>query len=98
MPQHDDWRLQAGGPKVVMGHTFTWKRWHAPRPSWDHDHCALCNQELAEHDLPGVQHEGYADERDYHWLCGQCAQDFKTVLNLTLIGGREILPKNNESN
>jgi hypothetical protein len=44
---------------------------------------------LAEHDLAGVYHEGYADERDYHWLCGQCARDFQSILNLALIGGPE---------
>jgi hypothetical protein len=87
MPQHDDWRLQSGCADFVKGHTFTWKKWRGPKPSWDHDHCALCGQKLAEHDWPDVQHDGYADEQDYNWLCGQCGKDFQTILNLTLIEG-----------
>jgi hypothetical protein len=92
--EEDDWRLQ-GGTKLVMGHTLTWKKWRAPRPSWDHDHCTLCFQRLAEPEkhFTDAQYEGYADERDYYWLCRQCALDFKDTLNLILIGGPAIQPK-----
>jgi hypothetical protein len=90
MPEQDDWRLkQMPGADLVRGHTFTWKKWRGPNPSWDHDHCALCNQKLAEQDWPDVQHWGYADEKDYHWLCEECALAVKDGLNLTLLNGPE---------
>jgi ribosomal protein S27AE len=53
----------------------------------------MCGQKLAEHDWPDVQHEGYADEKEYRWLCGQCGQDFQTILSLNLIGGPKKLPE-----
>jgi hypothetical protein len=85
MAQQDEWRLQMPGANRVRGQTFTWKKWHASNLDWDHDHCELCTQKLAEQDWPDVQHWGYADEKDYHWLCEECALIVKDALNLTLI-------------
>ena len=87
MSQEPDWRLQTGGTRLVAGHTFTWKRWLPPKPSWDHDHCALCGQKITHLNLPDAHHEGYADEKEYHWLCVTCASDFHEALHLKLIGG-----------
>lgn len=86
MSQASDWRLQSG-VRLVEGHTFTWKRWHAPRPSWDHDHCTLCGQKLTDLDIPDAQADGYADEREYYWLCAQCVIDFRDTLQLRIVGG-----------
>jgi hypothetical protein len=83
----DDWRLQSGCGPFVAGHTLTWMSWRGPRPEWDHDHCLFCGQKLAQYDWPEVQKEGYADEKEYHWLCGTCGTDFRDILHLKLIGG-----------
>ena len=87
MSQESDWRLQSGGGPLVEGRTFTWKLWHAPKPSWDHDHCELCGQKLTDLKLPDSRAEGYADECEYYWLCAQCALDFRDTLHLRIVGG-----------
>ena len=85
MPQEDDWRLDRRD--LIEGHTLTWERWHAPKPSWDHDHCVPCWAKIADWNDGEVQPEAYVDEAHSEWLCAACAGEFREMLCLKLIGG-----------
>ena len=45
---------------------------HVMPSGWDHEHCALCWQEISL--IPGTDHSGYTDGRD--WLCTKCHERF----------------------
>jgi hypothetical protein len=69
----------------LRGQKFVRKDYKHPRPSWDHDHCAVCGQTLVEPDrkASNVTHEGYASTseyqhgEDYEWICVACFIAFK---------------------
>jgi hypothetical protein len=48
--EKDDWRLtnQEGHLREAA---LTWKRYHARRETWDHDHCAFCWAKFMDPDL-----------------------------------------------
>ena len=48
-------------------------------PNWEHDHCAFCWAKFMVDDQPGVLHEGYATEDEYHWVCLTCFADFRDM-------------------
>ena len=79
-----DWRL-TNQLDYLKGKTLRWKRWIAPRPSWDHDHCDFCMQKFAEGDVPDAVQEGYTTEDDYHWICEGCFNDFRELFEWKLI-------------
>ena len=39
--------------------TFRLRRYEAPTPDWDHDHCYGCLAKFSEFDGDDIQHEGY---------------------------------------
>jgi hypothetical protein len=45
--------------KPLEGLTFRLRRYQAPTPDWDHDHCYGCCAKFAEFDGSDIQHEGY---------------------------------------
>lgn len=79
----DDWRL-TNQEKYLLGCSWTWKRYRAPRPEWDHDHCAFCWAKLSEPGGAGELHEGYSTSDDRHWLCATCFADFRERFGWTL--------------
>ena len=85
MQQGDDWRLDRR--KLVEGHTLTWETWRAPKTTWDHDHCVLCWAKIADWSADDVQPEAYVDKERSEWLCAACANEFRDLLKLRLIGG-----------
>jgi Pyruvate/2-oxoacid:ferredoxin oxidoreductase delta subunit len=91
MPQEDDWRLDRRD--LIEGHTLTWERWRAPKPSWDHDHCVLCWAKIADcvdraaQSEAAAQTEAYVNEDRSEWLCAECAGEFREMLHLSLDGG-----------
>ena len=78
----DDWRL-TGQERYLQGASFRRKPYTAPRPDWDHDHCAGCWAKFAEFDGPDILHEGYATCDDYpkgaryEWVCKCCFDDLR---------------------
>lgn len=83
----DDWRL-AGQESFLSGATLYWRVWQETRPGWDHDHCEFCNAKFMDRtDVANVQHEGYATDDEYRWVCAGCASDFVSRFQLKLIGG-----------
>lgn len=76
MVDPNDWRL-TGQEKYLKGVTLYRKRYVAPRPDWDHDHCEFCWAKFMDSDAPEIQREGYATEGDKKWVCSSCYEDFK---------------------
>ena len=78
MREENDWRLQ-GQETYLKGISLWWKRYVPHSQSWEHDHCEFCWAKFAAEDYPDVQHEGYATEDNYRWICGQCFDDFEDM-------------------
>ncbi len=70
----NDWRRQ-GQEKYLMGEKLIFQNYYPYREGWDHDHCEFCGAKfsLSLNDI----NEGYAPHDKYHWVCGQCFNDFK---------------------
>ena len=81
---NDDWRLQNATPGL-QGSGVRHRRYSMPRPDWDHDHCILCWQKLAEPSVPDSVHEGYVLSND-DWLCTECYDLFAERLELQKVG------------
>jgi len=79
-PPADDWRRQ-GQEIDLKGCAFAWRRYAAPSPQWDHDHCEFCwSKFMVGPNAPtDALAEGYraqaADSR--RWVCRQRFEDFK---------------------
>ena len=82
MEREHDWRL-TGQERFLKGKTFVKKRYTAPSPNWDHDHCAFCWIKFMENEVPGTFQEGYATEDNYYWVCPQCFADFQAEFQWT---------------
>lgn len=76
MENEQDWRL-CGQERYLKGKTLVKRRYRAPRPSWDHDHCEFCWATFMEQAWPGTLQEGYTTEDEYYWVCPQCFVDFR---------------------
>lgn len=85
MTNEPDWRL-TGQERFLKGKTLAKKRYTAPRPGWDHDHCAFCWAKFTESDGPSTLQEGYVTEDNYYWICPQCFADFQNDFQWTIIG------------
>ena len=73
----DDWRL-TNQEEYLRGATLHWRRYTAPRPDWDHDHCEFCWAKFADADLvPGALEAGYTTDDGYRWICEACFADFR---------------------
>ena len=77
MPREpDDWRL-TGQERYLRGATLVRKRWVAPRPEWDHDHCAFCWAKFPHEVEEGyTTTEAHPSGAGYHWICEPCFGDF----------------------
>jgi hypothetical protein len=53
-----DWRLD-NAEKRLYGATLEQRRFSAPTPDWDHEHCRLCWAKFAEWEADDVLNEGY---------------------------------------
>lgn len=82
MANPTDWRL-FGQEKYLSQVSLHFKRYTAPRASWDHDHCSFCTAKFSE-TIPGALTEGYATLDDYHWICTPCYNDFKDQFGWTI--------------
>jgi len=79
MAQSSDWRL-GGQERFLKGVTLVKRRYRrSSNPNWDHAHCAFCWAKFMVEDHPGVLHEGYSTEDDYHWVCPTCFADFREM-------------------
>ena len=85
-PKNNDWRLH-GQENYLANVQLFWRAWRQRQADWDHDHCAFCWAKFAEYDAPDVQHNAYATDDDFHWVCGQCARDFASQFGFTFVGG-----------
>lgn len=72
-----------GQRKWLQGKTLYWRRWVAPRESWDHDHCEFCFAHIC--DREDGQPEGWTTEDEYHWVCKSCCEDFREVFEWSLV-------------
>jgi len=78
----DDWRLR-GQEKYMSGAELFWRKYTLYREGWDHDHCAFCWKKFSLRN--GDCHEGYATKDEYHWVCKECYEDFKSMFNWKII-------------
>jgi hypothetical protein len=83
MEKEQDWRL-TGQERYLKGKTFEKKRYTAPGPGWDHDHCAFCLAKFMEREEPGTTQEGCVTEDNQHWICSQCFADFQNEFKWTI--------------
>ena len=83
MIEHNDWRL-TDQERYLKGVSLRLKKYKAPRPGWDHDHCEFCWARFMELDEPEILHEGYTTEDDYRWICQSCYNDFKDTFGWIL--------------
>lgn len=73
----DDWRLTTQ-EEYLLGRTLAWRRWSAPKPAWDHDHCEFCWAKFGAVVEDDVLTEGWTTAEDgYHWVCAACFEDFR---------------------
>lgn len=74
----DDWRL-SGQERYLEGRRMKWRTWSAPRPDWDHDHCAFCWAEFAAEVSEHAPYDaGWVTADDeYEWVCPPCFNDFR---------------------
>lgn len=86
-----DWRLEKLEGSDLKGAQLEWKTYRAPRPDWDHDHCAGCWAKFAEYADPqeSILHEGYATgpehpgRAEYEWICPECFDDLAEAMEWT---------------
>lgn len=83
MLETDDWRL-TGQEGSLRGETLYRRRWTAPSPQWDHEHCAFCWAKFSG--CNGTLREGYVTRDGRHWICPQCFSDFKTLFAWNVAG------------
>jgi hypothetical protein len=76
----DDWRLRNARDSLA-GSEVQHLPYKMPRPSWDHDHCILCWQKIAEPQTPDSVHDGYVLPNQ-DWICPDCFETFADRLNL----------------
>lgn len=76
----DDCRLR-NAPPNLPGSAVRHRPYKMPRPSWDHDHCVMCWQKIAEPPTPDAVHEGYV-LADSDWICPSCFETFGVRLKL----------------
>lgn len=78
MVDKQDWRLTSQD-KYLKGKVLVRKKYRAPSPTWDHDHCAFCWARFMEQPWPDTLQEGYTTEDEYYWICPECFEDFKEM-------------------
>lgn len=83
MPNQSDWRL-TNQEAYLKGKRLNRKKYKAPRPDWDHYHCASCWAKFMETPGPEILGEGYATDGDHHWICPTCFEDFKDLFGWTI--------------
>ncbi|MGA9794596.1 MAG: hypothetical protein WBQ17_03575 [Rhizomicrobium sp.] len=86
-----DWRVD--NARHTKGFAFAWRKYIAPRPTWDHDHCEGCMAKFAEFEDPEILREGNASDARYKnrpgyydWVCAECFNDLKDEMNWTEAG------------
>ena len=73
----DDWRL-GNQQQYLQGATLHWRRYRAPRPDFDHDHCEFCWAKFAESStVADSLQAGYTTDDQYRWICEPCFGDFR---------------------
>ena len=83
------WRLL--NAEFLRRQKFRFKRYIAPRPEWDHDHCSGCWAKFMDRAGPGIQLDGYAVTADgerregYHWVCASCFEALKDQLDWSVV-------------
>lgn len=83
-----DWR-NTGQESYLSARSFTWSRFRAPKPSWDHEHCEFCGAKFSED--PNDLQLGYrtVERNDQRWVCEPCFADFSEVLRFRKSGPRD---------
>lgn len=70
----NDWRL-TNQLNFLYGKTVIKKKYVAPTPLWDHDHCSFCWNKFSESGSNDL-HEGYYVTDTKDWICEDCFNDF----------------------
>jgi hypothetical protein len=88
----DDWRYDLG--KNLKGREFVFKQYKPLSEENDHDHCGFCTEKFSQL-IDGALKEGYQtilepftwNGKDYEndeWVCSECFNDFKDLLDLKI--------------
>ena len=71
MVDSTDWRL-THAPAFLTHACLRFQTYAKHSATWDHEHCVLCWQKIAEPDLPGAVHEAYVVMARDEWICPAC--------------------------
>jgi hypothetical protein len=74
-----DWRIE--NARRTQGASFKQVKYEAPRPDWDHDHCAACWAKFMDSARPETLDHGYVTLDGKWWICDQCFNDLKGELD-----------------
>ncbi len=77
MREPNDWRL-TNQLSYLKGVEMTWRKYEAPRPDWDHDHCEFCWAKFADRSEPEILSEGFVTSEE-QWVCASCYEDFNDL-------------------
>ncbi len=85
MAEHDDWRLH-GQEHYLSGQKLYYIPFQPLSGKWDHEHCEFCWDKFMLH--PECLQKGYCtkpqNQRDAHWICPACYEDFREKFDWTL--------------
>jgi hypothetical protein len=82
----DDWRLH-GQERYLTQVELYFSTYETYSDEWDHDHCEFCSGKFATQG--GDFTDGYTTKDQYHWICGQCFRDFKSIFDWKVISCTE---------
>lgn len=73
-----DWRLN-GQERYLYGVKLKHMNIKDKLNPSDHEHCKFCLEKISNY--PNTIHDAYCTEDEYHWVCDNCYNDFKTRFN-----------------
>lgn len=77
-----DWRLN-GQDKYLKHVCLKHIKFIDKSKKSDHEHCEFCLEEIS--DYPDAIKQAYCTDDEYHWICDDCYNDFKSSFDWTII-------------
>ena len=84
MTDANDWRL-ANAPRDLARAVMRRAKYAPTSPAWDHDHCELCGQKIADARIAEALHEAYLWQEKGRWICPACVVDFLAHFGWTIL-------------
>lgn len=78
----NDWRLN-GQETYLKNVRLKHIKFSEKTTKSDHEHCEFCMEKISSY--PDTAHQGYCTEDEYHWICDECFNDFKSLFQWEMI-------------